>query len=86
MEKKYIVYDIPSRKVGLSILEDIDDDELEEILGEAIEIARRATGPVDDSLDEFFSYLDEIQLEYIEEELDESYDDVEEIRLSVFKA
>ena len=32
MEKKYIVYDIPSRKVGLSILEDIDDDELEEIL------------------------------------------------------
>ena len=85
MERKYVVYDIPARKVGFTVVEDIDDDEFEEILSYAIKIAKEATGPVDDGLDEFFSYLDEVGLDYIEEELDESYDDAEEIRLSFYQ-
>jgi hypothetical protein len=86
VERKYVVFDIPSRKVGLNVLEDIEDEDLDEIFDKAIERAKEATSPVDDPLDVFFSFLDEIHLQYIETSIDESFIDAPEIRLSFFKA
>ena len=81
MEKKYVVYDNTLRKVGFTVVEDIEEDELEEFIADAIRAAETATGPVDDPLEEFFAALDEVGLDYVEEDAGYGYEDATQIKI-----